>query len=362
MVKVAIILINYKDYAQRFLQDCVASLRKVKFPSGEFKIFIVDNETTEQTRKTIAAIAPEAVIVPCETNFGYAGGNNLGMREAEKWGADYFCLLNMDTEVDENFLEEMLKVYQSDLKIGLVQSRLMLFENKEKINSMGNRLHFLGFGYCEKYQEKFQSSNIKYQINDKNQISNVQEIIYPSGAAVLISAEKLKQIGYFIDELFMYLEDAEWGWKSQLFGFRNVLAINSIVYHKYEFSRSAAKFYWIERNRQIVPLMCYHWLTLMLLFPAWLAMEIGMLLISLRGNWFFAKINTYKWFLNLNNIKKLLKWREAVQTRRCQPDWLVVRDFAGKIEYQETDNGLLTRFGNAVLNVYWQIAKKVIIW
>ncbi|MFH0814973.1 MAG: glycosyltransferase family 2 protein [Candidatus Falkowbacteria bacterium] len=380
MNKVAIILINYKDYAQRFLGGCIESLRKVKFSSGEFKIFIVDNETSEQTRKTIREIAPEAIVIPCETNSGYTGGNNLGMREAEKWGADYFCLLNMDTEVDENFLEEALKVYQSDPKIGLVQSRLMLFNDKEKINSMGNRLHFLGFGFCDKYQEKFRNPKSEILNNLPNPKSEIRspmfrdsdldiricppaaDIIYPSGAAVLISAEKLKQIGYFTDELFMYLEDAEWGWKSRLFGFRNVLAINSIVYHKYEFSRSSSKFYWIERNRQIVPLMCYHWLTLALLFPAWLVMELGMLIISLAGNWFLAKINAYKWFLNLNNLKKLLKWRKAVQARRCQPDWLIVRDFAGKIEYQEASNGLFTSIGNSILNVYWQIVKKIMIW
>jgi GT2 family glycosyltransferase len=353
MIKVAIILINYKDYATRFLPCCIESLRKVEFPSGEFKIFIVDNETSAETREYLAKTAPEATVVPCETNSGYAGGNNLGMREAEKWGADYFYLLNMDTAVDKDFLEEALKIYNSDPKIGLVQSRLMLFEEPEKINSLGNKLHFLGFGYCDGYKSEIQ--------NSKSKIQNL-DIVYPSGAGVMISKEKLEQIGYFTDELFMYLEDAEWGWKSRLYGFKNVVALNSVVYHKYEFGRVGFKFYWIERNRLILMLTCYRWPTLVLLFPAWLAMEIGLLIFSLRGGWFSAKIKSYKWFLSLKNLKKVLKWRDEVEAKRVEPDWRVVRDFVGKIDFQDVGNSELTRIGNAVFNIYWQIIKRLIVW
>jgi GT2 family glycosyltransferase len=362
MCKVAIILINYKNYAERFLPACMESLRKVAFPAGEFKIFIVDNETSPETREYIIKIAPEAVLVPKEKNEGFAGGNNAGMREAENWGADYFYLLNMDTEVEPDFLEKALTVYQSDPNIGLVQSRLMLFNEKEKVNSIGNRLHFLGIGFCDGYKEDYKERAAALREIKRDAPAELKDIVYPSGAAVMISRERLKDIGYFTDELFMYLEDAEWGWKSRIYGFRNVLAADSVVYHKYEFSRSSKMIFWIERNRLILTLMCYRVPTLLMLFPAWLVMEGGLLIFSLRGGWFSDKIRSYKWFLNFGNLKKLFDWRDVVEMKRVEPDWKVARNFSGKVDFQEVGGGKLVAVGNAILNIYWQIAKRLIVW
>jgi len=137
MIRVAIILINYKNYAKKFLPDCVRSLRKVNFPEGEFKIFIVDNETSEASRAYLKHMVPEAELVANEKNLGFGGGNNTGIKRALSQGFNYFYLLNMDTEVAPDFLTQAMKIYQSDSQIGLVQSRLMLFDEPLKINSLG---------------------------------------------------------------------------------------------------------------------------------------------------------------------------------------------------------------------------------
>mgnify|MGYP001577671650 CR=1 FL=1 len=53
--KVAIILVNYKDYAEKYLAECLASLRRQNY-SGEMKVFMVDNESTEESCRYLESV------------------------------------------------------------------------------------------------------------------------------------------------------------------------------------------------------------------------------------------------------------------------------------------------------------------
>src|SRR3989339_68959 len=159
--RVAIILVNYKDYAEKYLADCLAGLKKQDY-AGEIKIFITDNEST-----------------------------------AESYG----CVKKM-VEAAENNLDSRLR--GNDKKeIGAAQARLMLWPEKEKINSLGNITHFLGFGYTDGYGDEYKSPPLP--------LLKGVEICYPSGAAVLLTKEALKKVGLFDEEFWMYNEDQDLG-------------------------------------------------------------------------------------------------------------------------------------------------------
>jgi len=354
MNKVAIILINYKDYARRFLKDCAESLSKINYPQDQFKIFIVDNESTEQTIDDIKELCPQAEIIANKENVGFGAGNNSGIEKAIEQGFEYFFLLNMDTVVDPDFLAEAMAVYKKDEQIGLLQSRLMLYNSPEQINSLGNLVHYLGFGFSSCYKENFAHKRIT---------KDFDEIIYPSGAALLISKKVLDDIDYFTPEFFMYHDDLEWGWKSKLLGYKNIIAYKSVVYHKFEFIKSIRQFYWMERNRLITTLVCYHWATLLLVFPAFWAMEFGLFIFSLLNGWWKQRIKVYKWFFNKQNIQLIKKWRKTVQKKRRVKERKVVWDFVGQIKYQEDfENPVLKYIANPLFNFYWQIVKYLIFW
>ena len=65
--KVAIILINYKDYARKYLSECIESVRKQDY-SGDMKVFVVDNETNKENFEYIKKTAPEAEIIRNKNN------------------------------------------------------------------------------------------------------------------------------------------------------------------------------------------------------------------------------------------------------------------------------------------------------
>jgi len=352
--KVAIILINYKDYARKYLSDCIASIRKQDY-QGELRIFIVDNQTSPESFEYLSKEVPEAEIILNKDNDGFAKGNNDAMKLAINQGCEYIALFNMDTIIAADCVKQLIKVAESDDKIGAVQARLMLWPEKDKINSLGNVTHFLGFGYCLGYREKIKSQSCLGSVKIKD------FICYPSGAAVLFKIEVLKRVGLFNEEFWMYNEDQDLGWRIWLAGFRCILAPDAVVYHKYEFSRSIKKYYWMDRNRILVIFKNYHLLTLLLITPACLIMELGLLMFALKGGWFKEKLKVYQYFLIPSKWFYLWQARKQTQKLRKVKDKDIVKMITGKIWYQEIDDVRL-RLVNPVFDLYWRIVRHFIIW
>ncbi len=343
--KVAIILINYKDYAKKYLDECLDSIRKQDY-SGEFFVYIVDNETSDETYSYLKEKAPEAKIIRNEKNDGFAKGNNDAIKQAFKDECNYFYLLNMDTVSDKSSLSEMLKTIKSDEKFGAVQARLMLYSETSKINSLGNNTHFLGFGFCNAYNEIYRPEKVV----DKT------KMFYPSGAAVMFRREVLEKTGLFDEDYFMYNEDQDLGWRVWLAGYQCVLSKNAVVYHKYEFGRSISKYYFMDKNRIITALKNYKIITLILFFPAFLIMELGLFYFAIKNNWYKEKIKIWLSFFTLSFWKKIIIKRREVKKIRKIKDRNIINLVSGKIWYQEVSSPLLS-VANIFLNIYFVFVK-----
>src|SRR3989344_5635815 len=244
--RVAIIIVCYNG--REYLPDCLTSLQAVDYPKERYSIIVVDNASSDHSVEYLREHWTNVAVTVLPKNTGFAGANNIGLRQAMEQGYDYAFLLNQDTVVTPGFLREAVAVAEADLTIGAVQSKLLRFGTNE-INSWGNVIHFLGFGYAGGNREP-------------DQPISVQEIAYPSGAAVLLRCSALKTVGILDDAFFMYHEDLDLGWRLWLAGYRCLLAPASVVYHKYEFSRSMQKYFWMERNRYLVILTHYRLATL----------------------------------------------------------------------------------------------------
>lgn len=344
--KVAVILINYKDYAKKYLADCLQGLRQQDMWS-EIDLYIVDNSSTVESFEFLQNSAPEANIICNSNNDGFAKGNNDAIKVALSKGIPYILLLNMDTVIeDQKALSNLIKRAELDASAGALQSRLMLWPEKHLINSLGNSSHFLGFGYCNNYRDEYQG------VKDL-------EMHYPSGAAVLFKAEVLKEVGLFDESYFMYNEDQDLGWRIWLANYRCVLVEDSVVYHKYEFGRSINKFYYMDRNRIITILKNYRALTLVLIFPAFIVMELGQIYFSLRNSWFKKKIAVWLYFLNPINLRRIFRSQRTIQRFRKIKDYQIIDKISGCISYQEIDSPAL-RIANYFFSIYFSGLKFIL--
>jgi GT2 family glycosyltransferase len=242
-----------------------------------------------------------------------------------------------------------VKIAESDAAIGAVQARIMCWPDKLKVNSLGNVIHFLGFGYCEGYGQTY----------TRPRIPSSSDICCPSGAAVLYKREVLETTGLFDEEFQMYNEDHDLGWRIRLAGWRCVLAPQAVVYHKYSFAEDARKYYYLDRNRLLTIIKHYQLSTLLLISLAFVIMEFGLMLFALQRGWFREKLKVYQYFLSYKNWKYILAARRNSQFLRRVEDRDVVGIFSGWIWYAEIGDWKL-RLVNYFMSTYWHFTKSML--
>lgn len=332
------------------MSDCLASLSKLEYPRENFKVFFVDNASTDDSLNFVQSNYPDIAIIKNQENTGFALGNNIGIKQAMSENFEYLFLLNQDTICEPDFLKKLLAVIEADHQIGAVQPRLMLYPEKDKVNSLGNAIHYLGFGFSAGCYQQF-DNNLQ-----------PRKIAYASGAAVLYRKSTLEKVGLFDPEFFMYHEDLDLGWRLRMAGYDILLVPAAVIYHKYQFSKSIKKYYFMERNRFICLFENYKLATFLLILPALIVMEAGLFLFSLKSGFWQEKLRVYAWFLSIDNWGKIRKERKGKRIIRVRKDRELVELFTGKIENQEIDNWLLKYLANPVFNAYWQVVKYLIIW
>lgn len=354
MSYIIILTLNGKKY----LPNLFKSLENLNYTQDKFKIIIVDSGSMDGTLEYMESLENLTIkIIKLKTNLGFAAGNNIGIQHAIDHGAEYIVLLNQDTMVEPDFLTQLIEVAKNDSQIGIVQSLILYYKNKQEINSWGNELHYLGYGWCGGNHEVKSEirPSIKYGAK-----SEIKEINYASGAAVLYKTEVLKKIGLFDENYFSYHEDSDLCLRARLVGYKTVLAPNSIVYHDYEFptKKAGERYFWMEKNRLYLILKFYQFKTLILIWPINFIMSLGQFIYAIEKGYFWQFIKSRLWFVF--NLKKLLKLRYQVQKFRQIGDKELMKNFSSEIKYQELDNFLLDKIGNPVMRIYWQIVKKVI--
>jgi GT2 family glycosyltransferase len=120
---VSIILVNYNG--KHYLGDCLRSLLSVDY--REFELVFVDNASTDGSVDFVKSFFPHSnvKVVVADRNYGFAGGNNIGVRYVDP-SAKYVVFLNNDTVVDKGWLRALVDVMEKDPLVGAAQSKVML--------------------------------------------------------------------------------------------------------------------------------------------------------------------------------------------------------------------------------------------
>ncbi len=241
---VAIILVNWNGYA--FTADCLESLRRVEFP--DFKVILVDNASQNEEAKKLKAEFPEIDVLENNTNLGFAGGNNVGIRKALEDGYSHVMLLNNDTVVEPAFLGEMIQRFQNSPQLGVVQPLILFLHDRKKIWSAGGKWNQL---LCRaitrgdrRYKDEYRATN--------------SELDWATGCCMLISRNAILDTGLLNEGYFAYFEDVEWSLRFRAKGFTIELAADAEIYHEAgasskkkhsEGTLSATVFYYHVRNQ-----------------------------------------------------------------------------------------------------------------
>jgi GT2 family glycosyltransferase len=290
-----------------------------------------------------AAASRERVrVVSPGTNLGFGAGCNEGARHAT---GDALVFLNPDTVVAPGAVAELVRPLE-DPTIGIVSARLRLLDRPELLNSAGNEVHVTGIAWAGLYGEPAE------------QVTELCDVAFPTGAAMAIRRELFEELGGFTEELFMYQEDLELGWRVRLRGLRVVVNPAADVYHEYEFGRNPGKQYLLERNRLVFVLSSYSPRLLLLLSPVLASTEVAMLVLALKEGWARDKLAGWGWLLS--HAGWLRRHRRETQRLRRVRDRELARYLSPVVAPGMIPVPSPVRAINPLVARYWKLVKKAL--
>ncbi len=360
--KVAIVYLSY--HSNDYLSDLVSSLKKMTYPKQNVELIIVDNPHPTHG-SSVAAIQnivmplsgtelPHVTLLAQNTNIGFSAGCNAGIRYAVEHGFDYIFLHNDDGFTESNCIERLVSVMEADTTIGATQALMLLYPETQLINSSGNSLQYLGIGFCNNFRVPVENVVLPPVANTN----------YASGAAVIMRASLVKQLGLWDEDYFLYHEDIEYSVRLRLAGYRVVVASLALFYHKYNFSRNQQKFFYIERNRLGLLLSMYRLPTLVLLFPLAIVWELGMLVFAVQQGWLTQKVATYVYWLKPTTWRVWLAKRARLQKVRVITDAKLLGCMVDTVSFVEKSiNTPLVRYvANPLLTAYGFVLRLIVFW
>jgi len=330
---VSVIIVSFNS--REDLSECIPSLLGQTYP--DFEVIVVDNNSADGTLTFVKKNYPSIEVIANEKNYGPAKGYNIGITVSK---GKYAVLLNPDTVAEKDWLTELVKAMEEDEGIAACQSRVLLYNKPDAINTEGNEVNYLGFTWCRNYGQK----------NTDNE--DVQETLGLSVCSAILRRSVLEEIGFFDDDFFMYLDDTDLGLRMQLAGYKVVCNPRSVVRHKYKFTPGKQKLYYLERNRLLVLLKIYDKRMWLKIFPIFVFMELGLLAISIYQGWFREKIKSYAWILRrfrLVKSKRRSVRRDKKYMRR------ILNMMSPAVTFEEIQNPILDKLVNPLFRAYYRI-------
>jgi len=233
---VYIVVLNYNGLEDTI--ECVDSLKKLEYTN--YQIVLVDNCSTDESATRLKEIYPEYYFIKTERNFGYAGGNNAGIKYALKQSADYICILNNDVVVEPDFLDFIIKEMENDYGIGITGPKICEYDDKSVIQSTGSKISL--------YTGRVPAINAGKKCSDFQDSISVD---YIGGACLVIRSSLIEEIGLIPEIYFLFFEETEWCLKAKRNKNKIVCVCQSRVYHKGSVSIAkikGLKAYYMTRN------------------------------------------------------------------------------------------------------------------
>lgn len=211
----------------KWIDMCFGRLLNSTIP---VKIIAVDNGSSDGTLDILREKFPDVTVIEMKKNLGFGGANNIGMKIAQKAGADYVFLLNQDAWVELDTIEKLVRVAKRHPQYGIV-SPLHLTGSGEKLDK-----YFLSYILPQNCPELISDMGVRRL---KNKIYKVD---FVNAAAWLISKKTIETIGGFSPIYFAYCEDDNYIHRLHFHGLELGIYPHSIIYHDRE-NRSLSPYF-----------------------------------------------------------------------------------------------------------------------
>jgi N-acetylglucosaminyl-diphospho-decaprenol L-rhamnosyltransferase len=283
-----------REAVQRTLPALVGQLR-----DGD-ELIVVDNASTDGTTAAVRELAPDTVVIETGSNLGFGTACNRGAGAA---AGELLCFLNPDAAPAAGF-RDAIELPLVDDRGWAAWQGLVTSDHGSTVNTRGGVVHYTGIAWAGGAGEPLGDDDA----------GDGPEPGFVSGACLAIPRAEFLDHGGFAEDFFLYHEDVDLSLRVRLAGGRLGVEPTARVDHEYEFSKGAAKWRQLERNRWATLIRTYPATLLLLLMPGLIATELALLAIAAAGGWLPQKLAA--WADTLGSLPQLRRERGAIQARR----------------------------------------------
>ncbi|HSL09059.1 MAG TPA: glycosyltransferase [Pseudonocardiaceae bacterium] len=260
--RVSVIVVNYRG-----ADDTMTCLRalcdELDWPVDRLELICVDNASGDGSAERITAAVPQARLIRSATNIGFAGGCNLGVSKAT---GSIVGFLNSDARPHRDWVRAAVEALSESPDVAAVASKVLDWEG-ERIDYVDGGLTWYGMGYKPHVGAP-----------DDGAHDTARDVLFGTGAALLVQRAIFTQLGGFDERFFMFGEDVDLGWRLNLRGYRVRYEPRSIAYHRHHASLRGAdparETYLLERNALAALYKNVSDATLATVLPAALALAV----------------------------------------------------------------------------------------
>lgn len=220
MDKVAIVILNWNGVKMltRFLPNVL------DYSRGDAVVYVADNASTDNSLEVLKTHFPEVRLVVLDKNWGFAEGYNRALQQIE---AEYYVLLNSDVEVSHHWLTPLVEFMDNNADAAACQPKLLSEKDHdlfEYAGACGGLIDRYGYPFCRgRMFDTVEADDGQYDYED--------EILWATGACMMVRAADFKSAGGFDTRFFAHSEEIDLCWRLRLMGRKIYCVPDSFVYH-----------------------------------------------------------------------------------------------------------------------------------
>jgi GT2 family glycosyltransferase len=303
MPEISVIVLNWNG--KHFLETCLTALRRQTF--RDFETILVDNGSQDGSAEYVRTNFPEVHLISLNENRGFTGGNIAGWESVRNGPANgLIVLLNNDTEAHPLWLEEFHKASRVYPRAGMLASKMMMFDDRNRIENCGFAMSTIGF-----------TIDLGRGEVDSPMWSEPRQVFGACAGAAAYRRSMLEDVGFLDDDFFMTSEDVDMSFRAQLRGYECWMIPGAIVYHRYRGAMSkfpTRQAFFTHRNSEFVYLKNMPAGLMLGYLPARVIYELAATFHSFRAGYgrafMKAKIDA------MRQLAAVLRKRKQIQERR----------------------------------------------
>lgn len=224
----SIVIVNYKTkvLTLQALKAVFAAQRS----KGKVEVILIDNASQDDVLVQAKAAFPDLITLSSDKNIGFAGGNNLGLRQAR---GKYILLLNSDAIIKPDTLVKMIEFMESHPRVGLATCRVELVDGRlDPASHRGFPTPWAALTYYLGLEKIFPRSRWFGQYHQGWQDLNLPHLIdSPVGAFFFLRKAALNQVGLLDEAFFMYGEDIDLAFRLKKAGWEIMYTPDTKITH-----------------------------------------------------------------------------------------------------------------------------------